>query len=69
MLHNLRVSEEGKSKPLIHMLVEHVSDDETLGLLRKCLELGFNSNIQNSTNETALHIVCKSQTTLCCSIT
>jgi hypothetical protein len=45
MLFNLRVNENGLSKPLIHLLVEHVTDTETLNLLKKCLDLGFNSNI------------------------
>jgi len=56
MLKNLRITNEGKSKPLVHLIIEHMSDSITFKLLKACLELGFNSNIHNEVNETAFHL-------------
>lgn len=67
---NLCISEykDGRTKPLLHFIVEHIVDAQLLDLLDICLKLDFNANIQNKVNETTLHVNFK-RSPFCCEIT
>lgn len=65
---NLLITDNGKQKPLLHFVVEHMNDLELLEILDICLRFEFNPNIQNAINETSLHVnFYKSQ--FCCQVT